>query len=288
MGLFTLKAIKSFFRDSGRFPDRIRKRHRLFWSDPEAERIRNAPMDASLPLEVWKEGPYWQRKLSNKYNAREFAKLNGCRVPDLYWKGNDLDAFDFATLPPQYVIRPSVGKCSKGVYVMNDGLNLFDQKRYTPESLKLNLKQDLADNPDLEFLFEEFVQTEDGRYVIPNDYKFLCFDGAVASVVVIDRVSPQVGYSHFYDEHWNKMNKLHYRYPGKDEPQQPACFKEMLEQAKRLSKAYGIFIRLDFYATNKGPVFGEFTPTPGMGKNFTPHGKKLLLKYWDTYCKGLV
>ncbi|WP_407427386.1 ATP-grasp fold amidoligase family protein [Arcticibacter sp.] len=280
--------ILNFLRNSGEFPARIRRRHRIFWTDPEAENVRNSKMDAGLPLEQWMEGPHWQRKLSNKYNAREFAKLNGCRVPDLYWKGRHIDDIDFASLPDQYVIRPTIGKCSKGVYVLDNGLNLFDQKRYTPEMIKHNLKQDLTNRPDLEFLFEEFVRTEDGGYAVPNDFKFLCFNGEVAAIVVIDRVSPQVGYSHFYDEHWNKLKKLHYLYPGKKEPDQPACFQEMLKQAKTLSKVYGIFVRIDFFATDKGPVFGEFTPTPAKGKNFTAEGKKLLLEYWDKYCNGLI
>src|SRR5690349_8519474 len=94
--------ILNFFRNSGEFPARIRRRHQIFWTDPEAESVRNSKMDHRLPLEYWMEGHLWQRKLSNKYNAREFAKLNGCRVPDLYWKGSDIDSIDFASLPDQY------------------------------------------------------------------------------------------------------------------------------------------------------------------------------------------
>jgi hypothetical protein len=282
------KFITQFIRNTGRFPARIRKRHKIFWSDPEAETIRNTLMDQSVPINQWQDVPNWQRKLSNKFNAREFAKLNGCQVPDLYWKGRNIDEVDFDSLPAYYVIRPTIGHSSKNVFVMDNGLNLFDQKLYTPELIRAQLKESISKHPKLEFLFEEFVRTEDGRYAIPNDYKFLCFNGEVASIVVIDRVSPKMGYSHFYDENWNRMKKLHYRYPGKEDLIKPECFDRMLTQAKHLSKAYGIFIRLDFYATNKGPVFGEFTPTPGMGKNFTPYGKNLLLNYWDKHCPGLI
>jgi hypothetical protein len=280
--------ITKFITNNGRFPARIRKRHKIFWSDPEAENIRNMIMDHSLPIDQWQDVPNWQRKLSNKFNAREFAKLNGCQVPDLYWKGRNIDEVDFNSLPPYYVIRPTIGHSSKNVFIMDNGFNLFDQKNYTPDLIRAELKNAISKHAKLEFLFEEFVRTEDGRYEIPNDYKFLCFNGEVASIVVIDRVSPKMGYSHFYDEHWNKMKKLHYRYPGKEEQVKPACFDQMLAQAKQLSKAYGIFIRLDFYATNRGPVFGEFTPTPGMGKNFTPYGKSLLINYWDKHCQGLI
>jgi hypothetical protein len=283
-----LHLIASFFRNSGKFPGRIRKRHEAFWSDPEAETIRNTKMSEGLPLDHWQDVPHWQRKLSNKYNSRVFASSLGCQVADLYWKGRNLNDIDFSALPSRYVIRPTIGQCSKGVYIMDEGLNHFDQKRYTPQQILEHLQKDLEKNPILEFLFEEFVQTEDGRYTIPNDFKFLCFNGTVASIVVIDRVSPEVGYSYFYDEHWNKMKRLHHLYPGKDEPKKPECFDEMLEQAKRLSKAYGIFVRIDFFATSKGAVFCEFTPTPALGRGFTSYGKKLLLKYWDQYCPGTI
>ena len=245
-------------------------------------------MDESLPLSAWKDVPNWQRKLSNKYNARVFAAAAGCKVADLYWKGRNLELLNFDTLPTQYVIRPTVGHGSSNVFIMNKGLNLFDQQHYSPEEIKKSLQKELDSHPALEFLFEEFVQSEAGEYTIPNDFKFLCFNGKIASISVIDRVSPKVGYSYFYDENWNKMERLHYLYPGKDEPEKPACFSEMVEQAKRLSELYEIFVRVDFFATSKGAVFCEFTPTPALGRLFTPYGKKLLNEYWDKYCPGLI
>jgi len=281
-------AIANYFRNSGEFPERIRKRHNIFWSDPQSEQVRNTKTEENMPLHVWRDAPNWQRKLSNKSNARVFAQSLGCKVADLYWKGRDLRTIDFDALPAQYVIRPTTGHGSKGVYIMDEGLNHFDQKRYTPSQILENLSHDLEKHPMLEFLFEEFVQTEDGRHAIPNDFKFLCFNGVVASIVVIDRVSPKVGYSYFYDEHWNKMKRLHHLYPGKAEPEKPQCFDQMLAQAKILSKAYGIFVRIDFFATNKGAVFCEFTPTPAMGNGFTAYGKKLLLEHWDQYCPGRI
>ncbi len=48
------------------------------------------------------------------------------------------------------------------------------------------------------------------------------------------------------------------------------------------------FARMDFYATDKGAVFGEFTPTPFMGTNFTPAGEQMLVANWDKYYKGMV
>lgn len=62
----------------------------------------------------------------------------------------------------------------------------------------------------------------------------------------------------------------------------------MVQLAKQLSKTYQLFVRVDFYATDKGAVFGEFSLTPHLGKNFTPYGEKLLTSYRDKYCNGMV
>ena len=38
---------------------------------------------------------------------------------------------------------------------------------------------------------------------------------------------------------------------------------------KKLGKELNCFMRIDMYATNKGPVFGELTPTPEGGIGYT-------------------
>jgi hypothetical protein len=283
------KSIAKYLRNNGQFPSRIRKRHEAFWDDPNAESVRNTIMSASDPLEKWADSPNWQRKLSNKFNAREFAKMNGCLVPDLYFKGKDVENIDFNSFPEYYVIRPTIGHSSNQVFLMSKGLNLFDKQEYTNSEIIDILQKSIKDNPEQEFLVEEFLQNEKGEYAIPTDFKFFSFNGEIAFCYVIYRLSPKKGYSNFYDEHWKKMPLLHVSYPLKDKDSPaPLCYPEMVAQAKKLSKAYRIFVRLDFYATPRGPVFGEFTPTPSMGKNFTSFAKGLLISYWNKYCKGMI
>ena len=54
----------------------------------------------------------------------------------------------------------------------------------------------------------------------------------------------------------------------------------MLRQVKMLGKKLGCFMRIDMYATDKGPVFGEFTPTPEGGHGFTEWADRYLATYW--------
>lgn len=283
-----LQLITDYLNNTGEFSRRIKSRHQAFWNEPNAELIRNMPMSSTDPMDAWKDKLHWQRKLSNKYNAREFALKNGCKVPDLYWKGNNIELADFRGLPEHYVIRPSIGHSSNNVFVMKKGINLFNGMEYTPETIKQHFKSAMRMTPKVDILIEEFLQTSEGNYRILDDYKFMCFNGEIASCHVINRLSPKLGYGCFYDENWNRMRPLHKAYPEKGGQIKPSCFEDMIHQVKVLSKAYEIFVRIDFYATNKGAVFGEFTPTPGMGGNFSSYGKELLIKYWDKYCKDSI
>jgi hypothetical protein len=283
-----LNYIVHHLRNNGKFSKRIKKRYEIFWLDPQAEQIRNTPMTRHDSIETWKAAPYWQRRLSNKYNAREFAVMHGFRVAELYWKGADVENIDFSKLPPYYVIRPTVGHSCNYVFVMDNGQNLFDKKDYTHEKIIAILKNEVTKTPGLEFLIEEFLENEEGNHAILTDYKFYCFNGEIACLYVIKRLSPKSGYGIFYDEHWNQLKKVQFNYPLWLDQKPPDCFNEMVATAKTLSKSYGMFVRIDLYATNKGCVFGEFTPTPSMGMNFTSFGKKLMLDYWDKYCPGLI
>ncbi|MBL4678752.1 MAG: hypothetical protein JKY70_21550 [Mucilaginibacter sp.] len=210
--------------------------------------------------------------------------MHNCQVADLYWRGRDIDSIDFSKLPENYVIRPTIGHSSNYVFLMKGGLNLFDKKPYSEQEIKNILKQEVYKNHHLEFLVEEFLQNENGEHTILTDYKFYCFKGKIACLYVIDRLSPKTGFGAFFDERWNRLRKIQFNYPAAQNLVKPACFEKMVSKAKLLSESYGMFVRLDFYATAKGCVFGEFTPTPSMGTNFTNYGKDLMIEYWNKYC----
>lgn len=271
------------------FALRIKHRHNAFWKLPDAEVVRNTAISATEPISKIKAVRHWQRKLSNKYNAREFARLYNCKVPELYWKGRDVDTIDFDKLPKYYVIRPTIGHSCSLVFLMANRVNLMDKQIYSAEDIKEILTKSLKQNPYIEFLVEEFIKTEKGEYKIPDDYKIYMFNGEVAIIEVINRLSPTEGTLSCYDKDWNMTaNTAVNKFPQATFQPPPKCLDEMLEQAKRLSKAYEIFVRIDFYATDKGCVFGEFTPTPGAANYLTIEAEEMFIKYWDMYCTGRI
>jgi len=272
-------------KGNGDFAKRIRYRHDKFWESPDAEIVRNTIMSSNDPIEQWKNAENWQRRLSNKYNAKEFAKLHGVKVADLYWKGRNLDEINFKDLPQHFVIRPTIGHGCNLVYLFSNSINLLDNQKYSTDNILSTMKAALDDNPNLEFIIEELLKSEQGEYTILNDYKFYMFNGTIGAIQVVDRITYGKSISCFYDENWNEIERI-FNYKPLRETSHPApkCLEEMIESVKVLSKAYEIFARIDLYATDKGAVFGEFTPTPYKGSYFTRQADKTFTKLWDKYC----
>ena len=283
-----VKAFITSLKPQSVFGKRIKLRHAEFWGDPDAENIRNTIMEASDTIDKWTDVHNWQRRLSNKYNSREFAKMHGCKVADLYWRGKDVETINLQKLPENYVIRPTIGHSCNGVFVMKKDVNLFDKKSYTDAEIKDALTQYLSQNPKTEFLIEEFLTSEDGEYRVLTDYKFFAFNGHIAAILVINRLSPKAGFQTAYTQNWEQTTTLVTTYPEGNYQNPPECLNEMIADVKKLSKTYEIFVRVDFYATNRGSVFGEFSPTPIVGNCSTPFANKLFKQYWDKYCSAMI
>jgi hypothetical protein len=87
-------------------------------------------------------------------------------------------------------------------------------------------------------------------------------------------MSPKSGLSSSYDEIWNMMEDIGRVYQQSSYQAPPACLQEMISCAKKLSKAYEIFVRVDFYATDKGAVFGNSPPHLGEERVLHPRPAK--------------
>lgn len=281
--------IDKILKPDPEFTRRMLYRSEVMWGYPGGSNQDLPILEAEDSWEKWKARPHWQRLLKNKSNSREFAKKLGCKVPDLYWRGNDLASIDFDDLPQNYVIRPTIGKSCNSVFLMRGNYNLFDSRTYTNEEIVTSLSEISIKNPRVEFLIEEFLASETGEIKIQEDYKFFMFNGEVGFIGYINRRGRHEGSNRFYDENWNPLPAMiNLTYSEAPLKSPPSCLPEMVNCAKILSKAAEIFIRVDFYATRKGPVFGEFALTPSHGKGFSKAGRQLLMEKWEENCQGMI
>lgn len=270
------------------FSERIKKRHRLFWKTKRFTLHGKGSclltyQDQSDPLDKWQCCAYWQRKLSNKWNAREFAQKYGCKVPELYWLGKNARDIPFSDLPDHYVIKPVIGHSAKNVFVMAKGVNLMDQKTWSPEHLKEHFQTLLRPWSRRKIMVESFVMPEHGNYELQTDYKCHVFKDQVAAISACIRKSDSMRVVQF-DDQWELLPQMHKLDETPDQKiPAPACLDEILILAKRLGQAYETYVRVDFYASKEGCVFGEFAATPANGNGMTAFGDQYLEQYWQKY-----
>ena len=273
------------------FRQRIRRRN-VCWHQQAFEGIhapntcKTETLDRNHDKQDWRCCLFWQRKLSNKLNAHEFACKHDIKTARRYWSGRDLSTLNLAELPTQYVIKPSFGSCSNNVFLIKDGIDLFQQCEISNPALMASLDKIVEVDPRVHLIVEQFVRDEAGKYRIPTEYQFYMFAGNIELICVIHRRAPNhLTQDRFYTPDWEPTADLiRAIYPDKAEiTAPPRCFEEMKDQARRLGTAYDSFVRLDFFATDEGPVFCEFTATPNMGRGYTPIGDNILAAAWQRH-----
>jgi hypothetical protein len=282
------------------FTERLHRRGREWWSPArqlwkprsvidlvDRNLQRRRLMSRHDNIKSWHRGRYWQRRLNNKWNSREFAVMNGYRVPELYWHGRNPARIPFSELPPNYVIREAWSYGGKSVYLVADGQELLRDSPVCSREIVGQLRSVRDPVWPFPILVEEFLRTNLGEYRQHVDYKFHCFDGQVAAISV--QAGRQAGHSspqcNYYDEFWNaipeSMRSHEFELTHFDKP---ASFDEMLDCASVLSRAYESYVRIDLYDTDRGCVFGEVASYPSGGRHFSSSADRLLGEYWSRYC----
>lgn len=227
-----------------------------------------------LDKKVWEKQPNPWYATNSKIKAKEMVSSIGIRVPKTYWTGSDLGTVP--NLPDRYVLKATRGDTSHHVLVMDKGC---DRMRYGRPlswneivSIAQNWKRGL-------FLIEELIEDEQGN-VPPIDYKIYTFGPYVVMIVVCDMSVPHGRFA-WRNPNWEPitpMNPKVARLP--EDLASPFCLREMVEAASRIGQLYGTFVRLDFYATSRGPVFGETCPWPGAAQPIIEENDRWLGELW--------
>ena len=238
----------------------------------------------------WTKGKdMWQKSLSSKLGGREYVKQLGYKVPVLYWRGedpNDIPALE--SLPERFVLKPAEGWSSNHVYCVVNGHDLLTHKPVTKEAILSELEKDeFQSTKKPEIMIEELLEPErvDVESNIPRDYKFYCFGGQVVMVHVCLRVSEvdaTKNVHHYLDANFKPMpfQVFKGRPLPKKLPPKPDCWNEMMEVVQSIGRELNIFMRIDFFPTRRGAVFGEFTPTPHGGNGYLEEADRYLGTFW--------
>lgn len=285
------------------FSARLRQRYALWWDSagpwwtPRGFRLRVHRRGLSRvhrtdemqilrrrtdPDHVWRFCRYWQRVLLNKFNSREFVQRYGCHVPALYWHGRRVAELPIDSLPERYVIRPVIGSSSQRVYAVIDGHDLMSDTSLSTTELRDRLVAEGGEVTAQPILVEEFVQSPGRAGALPREYKFHVFGARIAVIEAQERVGRTPRQQRQFDADWRPLPQpIHTRVPFGGALDPPAHLDEMLTSVRRLGMAFGTYVRVDYYDTDRGPVFSEFSSTPGGGKQHTEFGDEYMGRLWS-------
>ena len=209
----------------------------------------------------------------NKYESYLFAKNLDIPVPRLYYYGF-LHKLDLNKLPPSFVIKTIEGFGSRTVFPFIKGVNQFDKTVRFHDVLE-KVKGRLC-------IVEEFLKNSDGEFFIPNDYKVFCFDG-IPELILLKRYKKSSYWQKYYTTDWTPLKDLRNASADTVVPK-PVELETLLQLAKKLGKYFkNNVVRLDFYITDRGVIFGEFTPHPFGGIGYTAFGKGYLNKLMEKH-----
>lgn len=196
------------------------------------------------------------------------------RVPKRLAVLENLDSLNGEGLPGIFVLKLANGWSSRGVMIpeRTGPEEFFDHMNLQALNLEsiVQIQMEKAEpftRKEPHWIVEELAIHTLGVGAIPFDYKFYCFQGEVGLVVQIDRNSGPVKVVLFGGDF--RPLKLGTDYllgdaakPGV--PVVPVNAPEMLWWAQRLSlEADSPFVSIDMFDSPTGPVFGEFTYSPG-------------------------
>ncbi len=231
--------------------------------------------------------PGWAEPFGSKPGGQIYVrKLDvGLRIAELYHHFPDVHALpDLADLPERCVIKPIAGNGNRGVFALDGGYCHMSCSPVTREDIVSAFEND----PTIarqSVLVEEFIRCAVKKTGLPRDYKFYNFGPTCAFIHIVERNSrkDQRKNRHFFVgedlspyPHQIQKTQVH----STDELILPDCFEKMLHIAKTVSGSLWSFARVDLYADENGPVFGELADFPHGGNGYLDDADLVLGKLW--------
>lgn len=205
--------------------------------------------------------------LADKLAVRDYVAEKGCGeylIP-LLASYDRPEEIVWDALPDRFVVKCTHGSSSNLIVTDKARRDRAEDMRRLRGWMKRNWFWLSREWPYLDIkpriLIEEFIGDERGN--APYDYKFLCFGGEPAYVIVdADRYTKHT--RSFYSPDWVRQDMFN-RHPAiPREIPRPEKLSEMLDIARRLSAGIP-HVRVDLYEAGGRVYFGEMTFFHGFG-----------------------
>jgi len=208
--------------------------------------------------------------LADKYRVREYVtgKGFGSALNELYAVYDHVNDIDISNLPNSFVMKRNNG--------FGDILIVRDKTKFTNRQIqkyfgKKRVHGVLYGEYHYRYIkpciIAEKLLVENTRAEFLTDYKFYCFNGRVAFILVCSERNKKGHTVDTFDAQWRHYNvdvPSGSSKPGNGAVQKPASLNQMIAMCAKLSEGIP-FARIDLYEINGAPVFGEITLTPSAG-----------------------
>ncbi len=232
---------------------------------------------------------YWNNPLikqcADKYKVRDYIESIGCGeiLNNLISVYSSADEIQWDNLPNSFVIKLNVGGGSNLIVPDKTMLDQEEAKKTIRKWMKKKYYLDYSEmqykdvNPVI--IVEKYLKPKNG--ILPEDYKFYCFNGKAPYVMVCTDRQENGRNPHYwyFDENWEmQMLSEDALRCGKQVPiPKPEKIEEAFWYAKKLSQGFP-FVRVDLYIVDEKVYFGEltFTPSGGLDNGRLPEADKIL------------
>lgn len=261
---------------------------------PDAE----SPFLSFVASEFRRRGTPRRKELSKKVISHPFVKSMGLRVPDAIASLHAIADLKTLNLPSRFVLKYAKGWSARGVMLLEC---LGDDAYFDHLGLRSrNIKEIIAEQERVvasftsaapQWLVEEFVESTLPVGRVPFDYKFYCFNGSVGMIGQFDRNADPPKMALFDGTFRPLRHGVDYlrARPNiqRGIPLVPLHAPEMTWWAQTLSKNVDApFVSVDMYDSPEGPVFGEFTYSPGGTHRRMFAFSHLMLDRFDALIEG--
>lgn len=250
---------------------------------------------------VWLKLNYYEKfyeEACDKYLIHKYLENNLGKdyAPELLYVTQDIRNLKLENIPEfPCIIKVSNGSGSNLIVNTKDEYSDEYLQNYFKKQIEVSNMHVLTSLEHQYLKKNPYIVVErllsDGNGGIPNDYKFMYFNGELQFIYCsVDRLGSNV--RHIYDEHWNRLHfiwvsgankELFDRYEKSPDIEKPNNFDKMKELAKNIAQKFPM-VRVDFYEEGNKLYIGEITLHHGSGGDrFYPekydeiYGEKLKL-----------
>lgn len=231
---------------------------------------------------------------NDKMAGYRLARSLGLEVPETYERSVKIGDLDFASVPDRFVIKPHNGASNRGVFLLertktDTYRDLMDQRLKNSADVVKLYSELVANGLVSERLaVEELLQPRtDLRPIIgiPDDLKIYCFYDRPRAIMqrrMFGQADREKWRFKLWTGEWADMGPVKYSDRYDSALEIPVGAEEVLEAAASLARFVAVpFVRLDFFDTQRGPVFGEVSAHPGPPEQWESSADEMLGWEWE-------